>query len=134
MAPKRHVIGYLITGSRPLIAGRSPFSRACGFFCGCTASRFGSGGRCSSPFTPSFASWFFVRRLPSAGTTWFFATPIGLVHGRPGTSLGFFLWDTAIFISFLDVFRLSLLLFGVLRFITAGHFTPLYLRLLAGVS
>jgi hypothetical protein len=42
-----------------------------------------------------------------------------LVHGRPGTPLGFAFRDAAVLITFFDMFGLSFLLIGVSGFVAA---------------
>jgi hypothetical protein len=50
-----------------------------------------------------------------------FAAFVNLVDGRPGAAFRLVLGHAAALVTFLDVFGLPFLLFGILRFVASGH-------------
>jgi hypothetical protein len=57
---------------------------------------------------------------PSSGATLLAAVGL-LVHGRPGTPLGFLFGNAAMLVAFLDVLGLALLLICITGLIAAWH-------------
>src|SRR5690348_4075017 len=71
-----------------------------------------------------------VLGLAATRTALFTAVRL-FVHGRPRTSLGFLVRNAAVFVSLLDMLRLSLLLICVAAFISSWHYeiTSLFVRI-----
>src|SRR3954468_2901203 len=110
----------MIGSLRSRALSRVLFARASSLFGGCGAL---SGGPAGCGFAAQMATLpggRVVFSLAASGAT--LLTAVGfLVHGGPGSALGFILGDAALFVTFLDMFGHSLLLAGVTRFVSTGH-------------
>src|SRR6185312_14359445 len=83
----------------------------------CTRSR----GRRRAPDPPALVRGGVAGRLAAPRSPDALSAAVVLVDRRPGATFGFLLRNAAAFVTFLDMLRLALLLFGVLRLIAAWH-------------
>jgi hypothetical protein len=74
-----------------------------------------------SAFVAAFAHRLVVLGLTVATASGFFPTPVDFVHGRPRTTLSFFVRHAATLVAFLDVLLLPLLFVSVFGFVSAWH-------------
>src|SRR6185437_8395067 len=83
----------------------------------CARSR----GRRRAPDPPALVRGGVAGRLAAPRSPDALSAAVVLVDRRPGATFGFLLRNAAAFVTFLDMLRLALLLFGVLRLIAAWH-------------
>ena len=75
------------------------------------------------PLRPPFFAGALFTGLPRPEPL-FLPPPRRRVDCRPSSSFGFFLRNSALFVTFFDVFCLSLLLISVSAFVTSWHCSP----------
>src|SRR6266540_914372 len=81
----------------------------------------GPGPLARSPLAAPLAHRLVILGFPVAAAARFLAAVVDLVHGRPGAPLRLVFWQASLFVAFLDVFRLTFLLAGVVAFVSAWH-------------
>jgi hypothetical protein len=75
----------------------------------------------SASFPAALSRRFLVHGFAVTSTTGLFPTAMHRIHGCPGSAFRFIGRDTSLFVTFFDVFRLSLLFVSVFRLVPSWH-------------
>ena len=82
----------------------------------------------AAAFSSAFARTLLAPPFPATSAAFFPATLVGFINGGPGAKLCFFLADTALFVTALDVTRFSFLLSRVLLLASSCHNSFLFVQ------